>query len=314
MTYILITPVKNEAAVLKQAFACILGQTVLPAIWVLVDGGSSDGTLEQIRELQERHAWIYLKQQEAFSARQGHLNFAFGVWEGYEYARQIARERGIEYDYVGKTDADVLLPGDFFASLIRRLEEDAGIGVASGASYTLRPGAPLPSPDAIGEARFDRDYFLPYEMPDKRVYRRTALEQIGGFPVTTFAPDSVALAKLLTSGWRVVSFGDVGIYNLRKDTSIEKDRWKSSLLLGYESYYLGCHPLYVLISGMYHLTSPSQYNGFGLMIGYASAIVHREEKIDDRGVRRYYRITRFAKLNRVVATEVRRTLSRFLGS
>jgi len=313
MAYILITPVKNEEAFLRQTSRCILNQTMLPAIWVIVDGGSTDGTLALIRDLQERCDWIYCKAQETFSNRRGHMNFALGVREGYEYARQIAHEKGIEYEYIGKTDADVLLREDFFAGLTRRLENDDGLGVGGGASYTLRAGACTPSPDAIDERLFDRDYFLPYEMPDKRLYRRQALEEIGGFPVTAFAPDSVALARLLNRGWRVRSFEESGIYNLRKDTSIEKDWWKSSLLLGHESYYLGCHPLYTLLSGVYHLACPSQYNGFGLVIGYASACLRREEKIEDSEVRRYYRVTRFKRLNQVVAAQMQQAFSAVFG-
>jgi cellulose synthase/poly-beta-1,6-N-acetylglucosamine synthase-like glycosyltransferase len=42
--YVVITPVRNEAAHLEENIASVVRQTVRPAEWVLVDDGSTDAT------------------------------------------------------------------------------------------------------------------------------------------------------------------------------------------------------------------------------------------------------------------------------
>ncbi|MGO9372514.1 MAG: glycosyltransferase family 2 protein [Syntrophobacteraceae bacterium] len=43
-TYVVITPVRDEADYIGKTIDSMAGQTILPARWVIVDDGSSDAT------------------------------------------------------------------------------------------------------------------------------------------------------------------------------------------------------------------------------------------------------------------------------
>jgi len=45
-TYALITPAHNEEAFIEKTIESVLSQTVLPIKWVVVDDGSTDGTVQ----------------------------------------------------------------------------------------------------------------------------------------------------------------------------------------------------------------------------------------------------------------------------
>ncbi len=60
LSYALITPAKDEEANLPRLAGAIASQTVLPEVWLIVDDGSTDGSLAVVRDLQQRFRWIYL--------------------------------------------------------------------------------------------------------------------------------------------------------------------------------------------------------------------------------------------------------------
>jgi glycosyltransferase involved in cell wall biosynthesis len=57
-TYAVITPARDEARSLPRLAASLAGQTVPPARWLIVDNGSTDGTLAIAGELGREHPWI----------------------------------------------------------------------------------------------------------------------------------------------------------------------------------------------------------------------------------------------------------------
>jgi glycosyltransferase involved in cell wall biosynthesis len=65
--YILITPVKNEELMLPDVAECIIRQTKLPLLWVIIDGNSSDRSLQIAEDLATSYHWIFVKKQEQFS-------------------------------------------------------------------------------------------------------------------------------------------------------------------------------------------------------------------------------------------------------
>lgn len=312
MSYILITPTRNEEANLPRLAECITKQTILPKVWVIVDGGSIDNTLKIIEKLTEEFHWIYLKKQEKLSNIGGHINFALGVKEGYEYAKDICINKKIDYDYVGKVDADVLIPKDHFEKMIEKFEKDPQLGVASGIPYTLKLNTQIKSYEEVNEEEVNRDDFLPDELPDKRLYRKGYLEEVGGFPESKFSPDTVLLAKFRLMGWKVRSFEDIKIYNLRKDTGIEKHVWKSSKLMGRCRYYLNYHPLLVLLATAYLMTKKPYYPAIAYCYGYCLGIIKREEKIDDQEIRDYFRHKRLKEIKNILSGQLKRKFYKYL--
>ncbi len=60
LTYVLITPARNEAAFIELTIKSVIGQTVLPLKWVIVSDGSTDGTDEIVKKYAAEHPWIEL--------------------------------------------------------------------------------------------------------------------------------------------------------------------------------------------------------------------------------------------------------------
>src|SRR5689334_1691377 len=58
LTYVLITPARNEAALIEETIRSVVQQTVLPRKWLIVDDGSTDRTGEIIDKWARKHDWI----------------------------------------------------------------------------------------------------------------------------------------------------------------------------------------------------------------------------------------------------------------
>lgn len=294
--YVLITPAKNEEVDLPKLASCVVRQSILPKMWIIVDGGSTDGTIKLVENLSKQYRWIHLKKQEKFVSECGHINFSIGVREGYEFVKQMCISAEINYDYVGKVDADVLIPEDFFEILIKSFDEDSQLGIVSGASYTLKPGIKLGTYDEVRENDIIRDRYIPYELADKRLYRKQYLDMIGGFPESKYSPDTVLLTKFRLRGWRVKSLDIVKIYNLREDSGIERCSWKSNKLMGSSRYYLDYNPILFIIGAIYSSTNKPLHGTLAYFFGFFSSMVKQECKIDDPEIRSYFREKRMAEI------------------
>ena len=60
LTYVLITPARNEAAFLGETIKAVVNQTQLPMKWVIVSDGSTDGTDDIVNRYAALHDWIEL--------------------------------------------------------------------------------------------------------------------------------------------------------------------------------------------------------------------------------------------------------------
>ena len=290
MNYVLITPVKNEAKFLPILANCIINQTVLPRLWVIVDGNSSDNSVEIIQKLCRDYDWIYLHKQETITKQKNHLNFSYGVYEGYEYIKQICTNKEIEFDYIGKLDADIIISNNFFEKLIIGFEINSKLCVASGASYGLKDETI--DPEYIDFSNYTRNNYLPQELPDKRLYRKECLDEVGGFPLSKYSPDTILLAKIRIRGWEIKTFDDVKIYNLRKDTGTERNLWKSSKSYGHNRYYLNYHPFLVFMNATVLFLKKPHYTAFSYIMGYLSSVIRRDPKIDDSEIKNYFYFVR----------------------
>ncbi len=49
LSYVLVTPARNEAAFIENTIRSVIAQTVLPRSWIIVSDGSTDQTDEIVR-------------------------------------------------------------------------------------------------------------------------------------------------------------------------------------------------------------------------------------------------------------------------
>jgi glycosyltransferase involved in cell wall biosynthesis len=161
-----IVTVKDEAASIDGLLHSLARQTVLPSEVVIVDGGSTDGTVERI-ENSDQLLPIKLLVRDGANISRGR-NEAIRAASG---------------EVIASTDAGVRLVPNWLEELTRRLDEDPSLDVVGGFF--------LPDPQTVFERAMGATV-LPVEsdvdpkrfLPSSRsvAFRREAWEKVGGYP------------------------------------------------------------------------------------------------------------------------------------
>jgi glycosyltransferase involved in cell wall biosynthesis len=157
----LVSTVRNAAPHIEEFLASVHAQTRPPDEIVIVDGGSTDGTVEILRE-------------------------ASGVTFIEEPGSNIARGRNVAiraatHDLIALSDADCVLEPLWLSRLLEALEEGADVAMGFYAPLTetflqeCMSAVNLPDPEELREDRF---------MPSGRsvAFRRTAIDAAEGYP------------------------------------------------------------------------------------------------------------------------------------
>jgi poly-beta-1,6-N-acetyl-D-glucosamine synthase len=260
MTYVLITPARNEARFIELTIRSIVAQTLRPARWIIVSDGSTDGTDEIVERYAAEHPWIELVRMPARRER----HFAGKVCAFNAGLRTVA---DVPYDVVASLDADISLEADHFEFLLGKLAEDDRLGLV---------GAPF-------EDRFAYDYrFVSIEHVSGacQVFRRACFEEIGGYtPVKTGGIDHIAVLTARMKGWKTRTFLEKRCLHHRDIGSAEHGVLAAKFRVGAQDYRLGGHPLWQLFRTSYQMSrSPLILGGLSLLAGYVWAGVCRFER------------------------------------
>jgi len=193
----LITTVKNEADSMERLLESLLAQSRKPEEVIIVDGGSTDGTVEVIR------------------AYQGKLPLKLIIGEGFNISQgrnaAIAQAQG---EIIASTDAGVRLDPDWLKHLLGPFEEDDSIDVVSGfflpdpqSLFEVALGATvLPALSEIDPHRF---------LPSSRsvAFRRETWKEVGGYPEwLDYCEDLVFDFKLRHAGFKFLFAPQAVVY------------------------------------------------------------------------------------------------------
>jgi poly-beta-1,6-N-acetyl-D-glucosamine synthase len=197
--YVVISPVKDEERYIRTTLESIIGQTVRPLHWVIVDDGSSDRTPEIVEEYRQQHPWITLVRLARRSTRL--IGFAEVV--AFDAGRQMLPSDN--YDFIVKLDGDLRIPATYFERLLERFEQAPQLGIASG-MYQEKHGemwrvVSMPSYHAAGACK---------------VVRAKCFSEIRGF-VFARGWDTVDEIRAQTLGWETCHFPDLVFDHLRSE-------------------------------------------------------------------------------------------------
>src|SRR5258708_7175145 len=84
--YVLISPCRDEAKYMRQTLDSVIGQSIRPAKWIIVDDGSTDKTPEILNEYREQHSWIEVVTQRDRGRRAVGPGVIEAFYAGYQAA------------------------------------------------------------------------------------------------------------------------------------------------------------------------------------------------------------------------------------
>jgi len=258
----LVTPARNEAALLEATIRSVVAQTVRPLRWVIVSDGSTDGTDDIVKEYAARHDWIeYLRMPERRERHFGGKAIAFKA--GYE------RLQGLDYDVIGNLDADITLEKDQFELLLEKLRENPRLGVA---------GAPFRDGTQQYDYRFTS---IEHVSGACQLFRRACFEEVGGYkPVQLGGVDLIAVISARMKGWQTRSFPERVCTHHRKMGSAERGTLEIAFKGGMADYQLGVHPLWEVFRTSYQTTrKPFLAGGMLRFLGFFWAMACRKKKV-----------------------------------
>jgi biofilm PGA synthesis N-glycosyltransferase PgaC len=263
MSYAIVMPARNEEQNLPRAAEWLSSQTVLPKEWIVVDNGSTDGTLEYARQLAQEHPWIRVIGCEGTPT----------PVRGAPVVRAFtAGLRALETptDIVVKLDADVSANADYFGRLIDYFETDPKLGIAGGVCLELVSDEWVETRATIGHVR-----------GASRAYRWACLQDV--LPLEErMGWDGLDALKATTRGWRTATVPvpfrhhrPVGVRDAH-----ETKRW---LAAGEQAHYMNYRPSYVAFRSL--RWSLTDWRALAMVCGFMRAFVLRRPQHDDRLVR-----------------------------
>ena len=273
--YVLISPCRNEAAYIRKTLDSVVAQTVPPALWIIVDDGSTDDTPEILAEYAGIHPWITVVPR----TDRGHRAVGPGVIDAF-YSGLSTIDLD-DYEFVCKLDVDLDLPAKYFETLIARMRADPRLGSCSGKPYFRTDAGQWVSEKCGDEMSVGMTKF----------YRVTCFKAIGGF-VREVMWDGIDCHKSRQLGWIARSWDDpeLRFEHLRPMGSSQQNILTGRKRHGYGQYYMGSDPLYFIATALYRMTQrPFVVGGAAMLYGYFNAMVRRLPQHGDVELRRFIR-------------------------
>ena len=280
ITFVIVTPARNEAAFIQGTIESVIGQTCLPLKWVIVDDGSTDSTLEIIKRFTKEYPWIEVVQASAFRER----SFAAKVGAfnlGYERVKQL------NYEVLVNIDADVSFEADYCEFILNKFKDDADLGVAG----------TIFQEDGYSSDRnsFEGQRHVPGGC---QFFRKQCFEDVGGFIANPAGGvDWIAVTTARMLGWKTKSFREKSFFHHRRLGTAERSLLSSLYSYGSKDYYLGGHPLWEVCRVAHRMTQrPYLVGGLALGLGYGAATIRRVKRPVSRELMVFHRKEQMLKL------------------
>ena len=276
LDYLAISPCRNEQSFMRQTLDTVIAQTVRPALWIIVDDGSADGTPEILAEYARMHSFIRIVRLDD----RGYRNVGPGVIDAFYAGYQtIAID---EFDFLCKLDLDLALPPRYFEILIQRMLENRRIGTCSGKPYFVHTHTGQLLSEKCGDEN---------SIGASKFYRVGCFNQIGGF-VRQVMWDGIDGHRCRMLGWIACSWDepDLRFIHLRPMGSSYKSMTTGRMRHGHGQYFMGTGPLYMTISALYRMTRPPiVIGGLAMWWGYIKSMLSGKERLEDTDFRAFLR-------------------------
>ena len=278
---VIISPVRDEAALIARTLDSVVAQTVRPAEWVIVDDGSTDETAAIVQRYADQYPFIRL----VTHPDRGFRKLGGGVIAAFKYGlTQIATPN---HDFIGKLDGDMSFGPQYLATMFQAFSADPKLAAVSGKTFRPEDGG------LVEETMIDEQVAGQFKL-----YRWSAYCEIGGF-VEEVMWDGIDVHLARMKGWNTMSFDhpDARLIHHRLMGSSDRNVLRGRLRWGRGIYFMGYHPLYALASGIFRMREkPFFIGGLLIIAGYIKAAWQRIPRYEYPGFRAYLQNWQINKL------------------
>lgn len=252
----------------------VTNQSERPALWVIVDDGSTDRTPEILRDWAARFEYIRVVTRTDRGVRKVGPGVIDAFYEGYDTITPA------DFDFICKLDLDLDLPPRYFEILMDKMDADSRLGTCSGKPYMPLNGK------LVSEGCGDEN-----SVGMTKFYRVACFEQIGGF-VRQVMWDGIDGHRCRMLGWVAASYDEpeLRFIHLRPMGSSHVGVLTGRMRHGFGQYFMGTSPIYMTASAIFRMTRPPfVLGGLAMWWGYFKSMLERAPRYADREFRGFLR-------------------------
>jgi len=267
LPFVLITPARNEEDFIEGTIESVIAQTHLPLRWVIVSDGSTNRTDTLVERYLQRYPWNELlrmpdRRDRQFAAKANAFNAGF------------ERVKHLPYEVVGNLDADLTFDSGYFDFLLMCFAANPQLGVA---------GTPYVEDKAqLGKHTYAHKHAqLEHVSGACQLFRRECFAAVGGYvPIKGGAIDWVAVTTARMKGWQTRTYTEKYTFHHRKLGTGNNSALMVNFHYGRKAYYVGGHPLWILIRALGQLKQrPYLVAGFLFFWGYTWSAIKRVPRV-----------------------------------
>ena len=272
----IIIPFHNEATHIERTLNSFVAQHRRPDVLLLVDDSSTDESPKIAAEFAQAYPFIELIHRSGDHSKSPGAK----VIQAFNFGLSTLKE----YDLIGKFDADILLPPNYFETCIRAFEQQPDLGMYSGLLYVKRND----------QLQYEAIANFDHVRGPLKLYSKSCFQAIGGL-ISCLGWDSIDTLLAEARGFSVVTNPGLIVEHMRPTS--DEYATKDYYLKRGESYYQIGYDLFIsLMSALKMAWRKRNLSLFILLLrGYSRASQKGLRLVDDQAQRDLLRV-RYTKL------------------
>jgi poly-beta-1,6-N-acetyl-D-glucosamine synthase len=276
LRYMLVSPCRDESKYMRRTLDSIAAQTVLPALWVVVDDGSTDATSAILDEYNSKLPYLRIVRR----TDRGRRSVGPGVVEAFYAGLDTIKLD--DFPFVCKLDLDLDLPPRYFEILLQLMKANPRLGTVSGKPWFVHPRSGALLPEVCGDEM---------SVGMTKFYRVTCFKEIEGF-VPQVMWDGIDCHRARMLGWiaESIDLEPIRFVHLRPQGASQKGILTGRVRAGFGHYFMGTSPVYCLARAIYQVPAhPVLIGSVAMLWGYLSSWVKGRPRYEDLEFRRFLR-------------------------